>query len=184
MRTSHTFSRHWDLETRQHELVGIDLGEGVPRTTLRYGAVIFPLWWGVWLMTAGFPPQPLFPLFLLPPLGLTFYGARRSTAYWRRTNLRVWAIRAQYLISGVQPVIARGRIPAPRPGWRLRARRLGERAPQLAQMPGLGPLFTPRGPDPAHTCGDPVRLTPRLRLYGPDAVARTRRGRRFTRQET
>nr|WP_024127444.1 hypothetical protein [Streptomyces sp. F12]AHE40180.1 Hypothetical protein pFRL6_93 [Streptomyces sp. F12] len=187
MRTSHTFSRHWDLEMRQHELLGIDLGEGIPRTTLRYGAVIFPLWWGTWLMLFGLPPRPLFPLFLLPPLGLTYYGAKRSLIYWRRTNLLVWAVRAQYLLRGVAPLIGRGRIPHGRLGIRLRCRRLGERAPQLAQMPGLSSLFTSEGPDPARSAGEALHLTPRPRLYGPDAVAkarrRTRRIRRFAPKE-
>jgi hypothetical protein len=178
MRTSHTFSRHWDLETRQHELLGLDLGEGIPRTTLRYGAVIFPVWWGAWLLLFGLPARPLFPFFALPPLGLTYYGAKRSLVYWRRTNLMVWSVRAQYLLRGIAPVIGRGRIPTGRLPLRLRGRRLGERAPQLAQMPGLARLFTAEGPDPARSAGQPLHLAPRPRLYGPDAVAKSRRARR------
>ncbi|GLF98285.1 hypothetical protein [Streptomyces yaizuensis] len=177
MRTSYTYSRHWDVETRQHELLGLDLGEGLPRTTLRYGAVVFPLYWGTWLLLFGFPPQPLAPLFLLPPLALTYYGAKRSAAYWRRTNLLVWAIRLNYLHTGVRPVHGRGRIPSPKPGLRLRARRLGEQVPQLTELPTFAPLFAQdetQQADRAEFYGQPAQIRPRLRAYGPDAVANAR----------
>ncbi|MFF9785675.1 hypothetical protein [Streptomyces nigrescens] len=177
MRTAHTYTRHWDLETRQHELLGLDLGEGLPRTTLKYGAVIFPMWWGIWLLLFGFPPQPLIPVFLLPPLGLTYYGAKRSSAYWRRTNLLVWGVRLNYLNHGVRPVIGRGRIPAPKTGLRLRTQRLAEKAPQLTEMPAFASLFTTDGdtPDAAESCGPQAQMKPRVRMYGPDAVARARK---------
>ncbi|MGW0703026.1 hypothetical protein ACWGJT_03365 [Streptomyces xantholiticus] len=184
MRESRTYTRHWDLETRQHELLGIDLGEGIPRTTLRYGLLFFGTWWTGWLVLFGFPAQPVVPFFLLPPIWLTYAGAKRSLTYWRRTNLLVWGVHAQYLLRGVQPVIGRGRIPAPRLGLRLRARRLGERMPHLPQVPGAGALFAAKGPDAAHSTGAPVRIRPRVRLYGPDAVAKSRRRLRRTRRAT
>ncbi|GAA3709876.1 hypothetical protein ACRWOO_22725 [Streptomyces sp. NEAU-PBA10] len=176
MRTSNTYTRHWDLETRQHELLGLDLGEGLPRTTLKYGAVMFPLWWGAWLLLFGFPLKPLIPLFLLPPLFFTYYGAKRSTTYWRRTNLLLWGVRLNFLNHGVRPVIGRGRIPAPKVGLRLRTQRLAERAPQLAEMPAFSSYFTTDGdsPDAAESCGKPAHMRPRLRMYGPDAVAKAR----------
>ena len=175
MRSARTYSRHWDIETRQHELLGLDLGEGVPRTTLKYGAVLCFLWWSLWLMLLGFPPQPAVPLFLIPPVALTYYGAKRSLTYWRRTNLLIWGVRLNYLQSGLRPVIGRGRIPPPKAGWRLRARRLGETFPQLAQLPGLEGLFAAEDkPDPADSYGQPAQVRPRVRLYGPDATARAR----------
>ncbi|MFJ8676791.1 hypothetical protein [Streptomyces sp. NPDC093589] len=175
MRTSNTYTRHWDIETRQHELLGIDLGEGIPRKTLRHGIVFFGLWWGGWLLLAGFPSQSAVPFFLLPPGWLTWAGAKRSLTYWRRTNLLVWGVHAQYLLRGVQPVIGRGRIPVRRLGLRQRTRRLGERFGQLPQVPGIGGLFAGHGPDPARSTGASVHLRPRVRLYGPDAVAKSRR---------
>ncbi|MFD7553564.1 hypothetical protein ACFV9E_03360 [Streptomyces sp. NPDC059835] len=188
-RTSHTYSRHWDIETRQHELLGLDLGEGLPRTTLRYGAVIFPVYWGLWLALFGLPPQPAAPLFLLPPLFLTYFGAKRSLAYWRRTNLKLWAIRLNYLHTGVRPVLARGRIPAPKPGLRLRARRFGERVPQLAEHPAFSPLLSAESAnaehaDRAESYGRPARIRPRLRAYGPDAVAKARAKHRKKQRRT
>ncbi|WP_372412590.1 hypothetical protein [Streptomyces luteireticuli] len=176
MRNSYTYTQHWDIETRQHELLGLDLGEGIPRTTLKYGFIFFPVWWGLLLLVAGFPSKPLMvPLFLLPPLLLTFYGAKRSTAYWRRTNLLLWQVRAGYLALGVRPVIGRGRVPAPRLGLRLRTQRLGERAPHLEQMPMFGPAFAAgEEADVADSCGKSAQIRPRLRLYGPDAVSRAR----------
>lgn len=175
MRESNTYSRHWDLETRQHELLGIDLGEGVRRTTLRYGALFIGTWWTGWLVLFGVPSPQTVPLFLIPPITLTHLGSKRSLTYWRRTNLLVWSVHVHYLVRGVRPVIGRGRIPTRRLGVRLRARRLGERMTHLPRFPGIGPLFAATGEDPARSAGPPVRVRHRARLYGPDAVARSRR---------
>lgn len=175
MRTSHTFSRHWDLETRQHELLGIDLGEGISRKVLLHGLVVFALWDGALLLMAGFPTTITFSLYFLPPIFITAYGTKRSGSYWRRRNFLLWGVTVNYLVNGVKPAIGRGRIPAPRLGWRLRAARLGERFPKLANLPAAGAALAPvDGPDLAESLGKPVHLRPRVRLYGPDAVARSR----------
>lgn len=85
-------------------------------------------------------------------------------------------MRLNYLHHGVRPVIGRGRVPAPKTGLRLRTQRLGERAPQLAEMPAFSSYFTTGAdhPDAAESCGKPAHLRPRLRMYGPDAVAKAR----------
>lgn len=85
-------------------------------------------------------------------------------------------MRLNFLNHGVRPVIGRGRIPAPKVGLRLRTQRLAERAPQLAEMPAFSTYFTTDGdhPDAAESCGKPAHLRPRLRMYGPDAVAKAR----------
>ncbi|MFI9311074.1 hypothetical protein [Streptomyces triculaminicus] len=175
MRASHTFSRHWDLETRQHELLGLDLGEGISRKVLLHGLVVFVLWDGFLLLAAGFPTTTVFSFYLLPPIFITAYGTKRSAAYWRRRNFLVWGVTVNYLINGVRPVTGRGRIPAPRLGWRLRAQRLGERFPKLAQLPAPGAAFAPvDGRDLAEASGNPAHIRHRVRLYGPDAVAKAR----------
>ncbi|NJP74826.1 hypothetical protein [Streptomyces sp. C1-2] len=88
----------------------------------------------------------------------------------------MWGVRLNFLHHGVKPVIGRGRIPAPKGGLRLRAQRLGERASQLTEMPAFGPLFTTGAdsPDAAESFGRPAHVRPRLRMYGPDAVAKAR----------
>lgn len=85
-------------------------------------------------------------------------------------------MRLNFLNHGVRPVIGRGRIPAPKVGLRLRTQRLGERSPQLREMPAFSSMFTTDGdtPDAAESCGKPAHLRPRLRMYGPDAVAKVR----------
>ncbi|MFM9452397.1 hypothetical protein [Streptomyces europaeiscabiei] len=190
-RSSSTLTRHWDLETRQHELLGLDLGEGIPRTTLKIGALILPVYWGAWFLLLGFPTPPLVPFFVIPPVAVTYVGAKRSITYWRRTNLLLWGVWLNYLNLGVRPVIGRGRIPSPRLGVRLRLQRVAERAPQLRELAAVGPLFTPdpEQADLAESCGRPAHLRPRLRMYGPDAVGRARaktakKGRRAARRNS
>ncbi|MEJ8654792.1 hypothetical protein WKI65_43840 [Streptomyces sp. MS1.AVA.3] len=176
MRTSRTYSRHWDLETRQHELLGMDLGEGIVRKALVHGLIVFVLWWSLLLVVLGMPTLTLMTFYLLPPTLLTWYGTKRSTVYWRRRNFLLWGVAANYLITGVRPLIARGRIPAPRIGWRLRTQRLGERSAQLSELPGLRGAFGsgPNRPDLAETYGKAAHIRPRVRMYGPDAVAKAR----------
>ncbi|MEV6681245.1 hypothetical protein AB0N09_30905 [Streptomyces erythrochromogenes] len=183
MRETRTYTEYWDVQTYQHELLGMDLGEGIPRTTLRYGAAIFAIWWALCLLLVGAPSQPiLVPLFIIPPGLITLVGSRRSTVYWRRTNLQMWAVRAVFLLTGVRPLIGRGRITPPRGGLRLRARRLGEKAPHLATMPGFGPAFAQPATDTPLPV-PPVKVRPRVRLYGPDHIGRLRGSARAPRRK-
>ncbi|GAA3087116.1 hypothetical protein GCM10020000_87340 [Streptomyces olivoverticillatus] len=188
MRTSHTFSRHWDLETRQHELLGIDLGEGISRKVLLHGLVVFALWDGALLLMASFPTTITFSLYFLPPIFITAYGTKRSGSYWRRRNFLLWGVTVNYLVNGVKPAIGRGRIPAPRLGWRLRAARLGERFPKLANLPAAGAALAPPSTGPISpspwanpsTCGHGCACTGPTRWPAPatkrsSAPARERR---------
>ncbi|MFD0383198.1 hypothetical protein ACFQ2B_15025 [Streptomyces stramineus] len=67
MRVGHTFTRHFDLETRQHELLGMDLGEGPSRRVLVTGAVVYAVWMGGLFLIFGWPSQMFFTLYFAPP---------------------------------------------------------------------------------------------------------------------
>lgn len=185
MRTGHTYTDHFRLETRQHELLGVDLGEGVPRRILVLGLVLYVLWDGTLLLLLGLPTKMSATLYLLPPGLLVAYGARPSTRVPRRIALTGWAISARYLITGHRPVVCGGRRAATRSEW---IGRRGRWAPRLTLLTGssvLGPAVERwLGPDtdtaPAGA-GPVIRLTARPRLYGPDAVVRAH-GRRAARQ--
>ncbi|MGW3503009.1 hypothetical protein ACWDMY_20250 [Streptomyces globisporus] len=186
MRTGHTYTDHFRLETRQHELLGMDLGEGIPRRVLILTAVLYLVWDGLLLLLLGLPTKLSATLYLLPPGLAVAYGARPSTRVPRRIALTGWAISARYLITGHRPVICGGRRAATRSEW---IGRRGRWAPRLTLLTGssvLGPAVERwLGPDtdtavPAGA-GPVVRLTARPRLYGPDAVVRAH-GRRAARK--
>ncbi len=175
MRVGHTFTRHFDLETRQHELFGMDLGEGPSRRVLVTGAVIYGVWVGGLLLIFGFPSKFLFTLYFAPPALITFYGAQRSRRNERRWNLTQWALAGRYLTVGHRPVINGGRRAADRSEWLPLRARLGERTDELLALPGMG-VFEGAlgGEEPKRTAGRPAKLDARPRLYGPDHVYRAR----------
>ncbi|MGV0100853.1 hypothetical protein [Streptomyces californicus] len=185
MRTGHTYTDHFRLETRQHELLGIDLGEGVARRVLILGAACYVLWDGALLLLLGLPTRTSATLYLLPPGLLVAFGARPSTRVPRRIALTGWAISARYLVTGHRPLICGGRRAATRSEWIGRRGRWASRLTLLTGSSVLGPAVERwLGPDtdtvPAGA-GPAIQLTARPRLYGPDAVVRAH-GRRAARK--
>ncbi|MFH9355157.1 hypothetical protein [Kitasatospora sp. NPDC017646] len=174
MRQGNTYTRHFDLETRQHELLGIDLGEGAPRRALVLGLVLYAVWLGLLLLILGLPSRFTFTLYFLPPLMITIFGTQRSHKLDRRWNITRWAISIRYLVLGHRPVICGGRRATHRSEWLGRRARWGSRLDLLADSP-LGRLVDrflgPQGQIPTGS-GVPLQLAARPRLYGPDAVGR------------
>ncbi|MFB8107697.1 hypothetical protein ACFC3O_33675 [Streptomyces sp. NPDC056007] len=175
-RTGTTYTRHFltATETRQHELLGLDLGEGTPRRALVLGMILFALWVGPLLLLFGLPNEITFTLYLLPPLITTVYGTQRSTRLDRRWNIANWAIGARYLVLGHRPIICAGRRAATRGEWLPRRDRWAGRTELLLDSP-LGPLverWLGESEDVPAGAGSPVRLDARPRLYGPDAVVK------------
>ncbi|MFF6852750.1 hypothetical protein [Streptomyces antimycoticus] len=185
MRVGHTYTRHFALETRQHELMGVDLGEGTPRRALVLGLVLYLVWTGSLLLLFGLPGRTTFTVYFLPPLITVVYGTQWSRKVDRRWNITYWAIGARYLILGHRPIICGGRRAATRSEWINRRARWGGKAEGLLHAPGGGALERWLGPDeeaPAGA-GGPVRLAARPRLYGPDAVVKAHGRKALKRQE-
>lgn len=183
MRTGHTYTEHFRLETRQHELLGLDLGEGIPRRILLLGVALYVLWDGALLIIFGLPSPTTATAYLLPPGLIVGYGAQPSRRTSRRITLTTWAVTARYLVVGHRPVICGGRRAATRSEW---IGRRGRWAPRLALLTGssvLGPSVEKwLGPDTDRTgAGSHIRIAARPRLYGPDAVARAH-GRKAARK--
>ena len=183
MRAGATYTRHFDLETRQHELLGIDLGEGTPRRTLILGFVLYLMWTGGLLLILGIPSKITFTLYFLPPLLVAIFGTQRSRRNERRWNITYWALTVRYIALGHRPIICAGRRSAARVEW----------IPRRARMAGRGGALRPgrevtgeAGATPAPLAGAPLRMDSRPRLYGPDAVfkARGRRGGKTTTGKT
>ncbi|MEU9237112.1 hypothetical protein [Streptomyces subrutilus] len=174
MRTGTTYTRHFDLETRQHELLGMDLGEGVSRRTLVLGLVLYLVWTGGLLLVIGLPTQVTFTFYFLPPLLTAIFGTQRSGRNDRRWNITYWALTIRYLTVGHRPVICGGRRAATRSEWIPIGVRWGRKGDVFRRESArlrhedeyTGPLEI--------TAGPPVVLAARPRLYGPDAVGRAR----------
>ena len=65
MRAGRTLTSHFQLETRQHDLLGLDLGEGPPRRALIFGAMVFVVWVLLCAPLLGAPTQNTFSLYVI-----------------------------------------------------------------------------------------------------------------------
>jgi hypothetical protein len=173
-RTGRTYTRHFDLDPRQHELLGVDLGEGLVRRALILGISLLVLWNGALLLVLGLPTIPTLTLYITPPLVATFYGAQRSTRLDRRYNFTVWALTVRYMTLGHRPVINGGRRAAHRSEWLGRRARWGRRLAWFDDTPLASLVEHWLGPESAIPAGSgtALRLDTDTRLYGPDAVVR------------
>ena len=168
MRYGHTYTRSFSLETRQHELLGLDLGEGFSRRTLIIGALLVGVWSGGLLLLFGFPGTTGFSVYFLPPVLVTYYGTRHSTRNDRRWNITMWLLAVRYWTFGHRPVINGGRraaAPCERIPRRARWGARGDTIADSSDHPLVGMLLG-RERDPATTAGAPVEVHPQPRLYG------------------
>ncbi|MBK6015797.1 hypothetical protein [Streptomyces sp. MBT53] len=173
MRVGNTYTQHFALETKQHEILGIDLGEGAPRRPLVMGLVLNGVWWAVMLLVFGAPSKPSFTAYFLPPLIVTVYGAQRASID-RRWKITQWAIGIRYLVLGHRPIVSGGRRAATRSEWMNRRARWGTRLEFLVDSPLGGPIERWLGDEESipQGAGAPIRLAARPRLFGPDAVVK------------
>ncbi len=181
MRVGHTYTNDFDLETRQHEILGFDLGEGPTRRAVVVGLLLLTVWAGGLLLMFGTPNRYAFSAYFLPPLIITIYGTQRSDRNPRRWKLTHWALMIRFVLIGHRPIINAGRRAATRSEWLPLRERLGHRAETISTVPGLGALRAPDShPRTDATAGPAIRLTTRVRLYGPDRLvkAHIKEGRR------
>lgn len=113
-RTGRTVSRQLHIESRQHELFGVDLGEGIPRKVLLIGAAAFVLWAGlVFSVTKTFNQQMMF-IYGFPPVMFVQLGIQESPTNARRWRLTQLILRIRYAVRAHRPVIRFGRRAADR----------------------------------------------------------------------
>lgn len=99
VRTLRTFTAHYELESRQYELFGVDLGEGVRRRALLVGAVAVVVWVGL-LAVLGAPLRPsTFAFWVTPPLVITHYATQPDRS-GRRMRLAEWWDAARFWAVG------------------------------------------------------------------------------------
>lgn len=168
-----TLTKHFNLDTKQHELFNLDLGEGIPRRMLVFGVVVTVLWWLLLWPIVGMPNRYTASLYLIPPVLLAFYGYRESDAQPRRKALTQWAIKARYLLSGHKPVIGLGARSAYRSEWLPLSQRwsrdgLLQRVAPWMVTPEWEREATPENAGPIQA-GKPITLNQRgVALYGFD----------------
>jgi hypothetical protein len=115
-----TITKALSIEARQHELFGVDLGDGFKRKDVGLGVLVFAA-----TLLVTFPivkltgfldahPETAIPAMLFPGLLVVILGFRPSEQQPRRMALTVFALKLRYLFVGHQPVIALGARPATR----------------------------------------------------------------------
>lgn len=115
MRVLRTFTKHYELESRQYELFGIDLGEGIRRRALLVGVAAVVAWVGV-LYAVGLSLRPsTFLAWVAPPLVLAYYGTQPD-ASGRRSRLAEWRDAVRFAVAGRRPLTGLRRdLPVERP---------------------------------------------------------------------
>ena len=76
MRVGRTLTHHFEIETRQYDLLGIDLGEGARRRMIIFGEVIILLWIAILFPFIGVPQKGTVSLYVVPPFVITAFGWR------------------------------------------------------------------------------------------------------------
>lgn len=190
--TGRTVTKQLKIETRQHELLGYDLGEGPRRRDLMLGLVIVPVWIGLMVLILGPPNKYTSLLYMAPPVLFLMYGIQENARNPRRMNITQWILTLRRGFTGHRPVIRGGARLARRAEympvsrrWPLRSIAVTLGAPNLvdhngevqwrevSQLAGLG--WTRRYIDKEerdHTApvGPPIRLAPITYLYSTDAL--------------
>lgn len=101
------FTPHFEIEPRQHELLGLDLGEGPPRRALILGALGLVLWAVPLVVIFGWPNQNTTTFYILPPALVIAFGLSKSGRMRRRIRLTEWALAIRYALTS-RPVIRYG----------------------------------------------------------------------------
>lgn len=98
-------TRHFEHESRQHDLLGLDLGEGPRRRVIIIGAASLAIWGGLCFLLLGIPNKYSFTLYFLPPIALTMIGTQRDGRRMRLTN---WLLSLRYALIDHRPIIRAG----------------------------------------------------------------------------
>ena len=167
-----TLTRTMDIEPRQHDLFGMDLGEGPLRGQLVFGFMAFALWLGVTipltLLTIGHVTPNLALLYIAPPAALTMFGWRRREDNPRRRAITQWLLAIRYVLRGHEPIVTLGRHNASSDSVRFRDRvaaRWGDGDLLAVAVPTR--LYQEHETKPAQRRGTPtIIFSPVVRTYG------------------
>jgi len=186
MRVSRTLTHHFEIETRQYDLLGIDLGEGARRRMIIFGAVVVLAWVALLVPILGVPTQTTTSLYIVPPFVITAFGWRAGKYHERRRRVTEWALAVRYALRSHRPIIGLGARAADSSEylpWRERVST--QKVANLAKA-----RVTPEWEreevvvhDPTVRAGADIAVNQRARLLGTDQLERVRRrttGRRHS----
>lgn len=108
MSVGRSLTKHFHIESRQHEVFNYDLGEGVPRRQLLFGVFVTLAWFGLMFLVFGIPDKVTFTFYLVPPVVFAYFAYQEDPVQPRRKRLTQWAVRARYMVTGHRPIIALG----------------------------------------------------------------------------
>jgi len=167
------------FEPRQHELFGLDLGDGPPRRALLWGVLCFAVWWGLlWLITGGISSEWSL-LWIAPPALFAVYGWRDGRTP-RRRLVTEWLLTVRWLRRGHVPLVSLGRHHTTRSesaGWWERiGHRFGHDDPLALVLPwrSAPTRLTDDRPTLSAPAGATIGRTSRAQLIGTDVAERRR----------
>lgn len=191
-RTGQVFTKDLRIPSRQHELLGLDMGEGPERKTLIFGLVVTGLWVALCAPLLGTPTTVTFSIYFLPPVLFTFVAMLPSSRCSSRRLITELLLSVRYVGKGSEPIIKLGRRPASRPERIPLRRRLDRLTAGAQQLAGSQPPPWVAA-DPAaqemswkdKPAGRPVRVSQRTLILGQGALeARLTQRRTFTPRKT
>lgn len=98
-------TRAFEFQTKQHSLLGFDLGDGVARDFLVLGSLGTAVWFGALSLVFGLPNQQTILVYLTAPLVLFFFGFQPDPKRERRKRLTTWILWIRYALVGHRPII-------------------------------------------------------------------------------
>src|SRR6266540_5870207 len=178
MRVGRTLTHHFEIETRQYDLLGMDLGEGARRRMIIFGAVVVTAWVSLLVLILGVPKKPTVSLYVVPPFVITAFGWRAGKHHERRRRVTEWALAVRYALRAHRPIIGLGARAADKTEylpWRERV--ATHKVVNLAKA-----RVTPEWEreavvelDPMVRAGADITVNQRARLLGADHVQRVSR---------
>lgn len=99
------FTRSLEFQTKQHSILGLDLGDGVDRDLLFLGGVGTAAWFGALTLLFGLPTQQTIMVYVTLPIVVFYLGFQPDSTRERRKKLTTWILWFRYALVGHRPII-------------------------------------------------------------------------------
>ncbi len=169
------FTRSFTFETKQHNLLGLDLGEGVPRRALVVGSIIVLAWFTLLTLLFGLPNGRTLTFYLTIPGIIVWYGFQPSTKVSRRKQITDWILNLRWITIGHKGII-NGDLARRRDWLTLRERLPLDRLIQFfKQAPDVDPWTRQEAESRPFKAAEAITLAQTATLTSPQAMATLRK---------